>query len=316
MRDVDVINRRYENDFIHTYMYTGDSLHNASMIGNPESYADSSLSYLTKKLTAMHPLASTIPLLHTSLSPPLCLEMSVPRTIPTPIGAFSSYQCDRHTEASLNPLVQFSIEDQALIWASLGAGFPTIPLRLSEVCQDFTFNFASVFLEAIQGKLQGCLIGTTTIQHRTPGPVFMDSNLFTTACRGFNATGPIASLSVQVQWLRAMLRRNKITRLGLLEVAIFIFPAPQSMADDEPFYSTMNEALGMADTCSYRCGIMLSSLYQDTVAVSRWICVATRAIQLKPRQPPRFRPLHQDIISPSLECLDIGQDVLSNSMRS
>jgi hypothetical protein len=43
MRDVDAINRQYDNTLICAYMSKGVTLHNASMLGHPESYAFPSL---------------------------------------------------------------------------------------------------------------------------------------------------------------------------------------------------------------------------------------------------------------------------------
>jgi hypothetical protein len=63
MGDVDAINHQYDNTLIRAYMSKGATLHNASMLIHPESYAFPSLRYLTKKLSAEPPpsIASSPP---------------------------------------------------------------------------------------------------------------------------------------------------------------------------------------------------------------------------------------------------------------
>jgi hypothetical protein len=135
MRDVDTINFQYDNTLIRAYMLKGATLHNASMLSQPESYAFPSLRYLTKKLSAEPPPSIAVSPPPAGLHATACLTISTPQTQLVPLGVDKSYKPAVHCEAALNQLVQFSIQQQSIAWVSLNVGFPTMPLRLSEVCR-------------------------------------------------------------------------------------------------------------------------------------------------------------------------------------
>jgi hypothetical protein len=174
MRDVDAINRQYDNTLIRAYMSKGATLHNTSMLSHPESYAVPSLRYLTKKLAAEAPPTTAVLPPATGLHVTSCLTISTPQTQSALLGVEKSYKPVVHCEAALNHLVQLSIQQQSIAWVSLNAGFPTIPLRLSEVCRDFQFHLAGEYPAADQKRLSTCFTGTTVVQHNVTGSIFLN----------------------------------------------------------------------------------------------------------------------------------------------
>jgi hypothetical protein len=169
MSDVDAINRQYDNTLIRDYMSKGATLHNASMLSHPESYAVPSLRYLTKKLAAESPPTTAVLPPAAGLHVTSCLTISTPQTQSAPLGVDKSYKPVVHCEAALNHMVQLSIQHQSIAWVSLNAGFPTIPLRLSELCRDFQFHLAGKYPAADQKRLSTCFTGTTVVQHNVTG---------------------------------------------------------------------------------------------------------------------------------------------------
>jgi hypothetical protein len=157
-----------------------------------------------------------------------------------------------HCEAALNQLVQFSIQQQSIAWVSLNAGFPTIRLRLSKVCRDFQFHLAGEYPAAYQKLLSTCFTGTTVVQHNVTGYIFLESDVFPSACRGMDATGPAAPLHKRAEWLRIMILSITHPRMQQLEVLILIIPVPRVLTNDDVFSAAMDEALYTATTWSYR----------------------------------------------------------------
>jgi hypothetical protein len=114
------------------------------MTQHPESCAIPSLKFLSKKLAAEPPGADEIVLPQSTIAAFAMLAVSVPQVIPVASKTPKPFQPATTTEASLNTLVQYSIQSQSIMWVCLDAGFPTIPLHLSEVCRDFSFNIAAI----------------------------------------------------------------------------------------------------------------------------------------------------------------------------
>jgi hypothetical protein len=169
-----------------------------------------------------------------------------------PLGVDKSYKPAVHCEAALNQLVQFSIQHKSLAWVSLNTGFPSTPLRLSEVCRDFQGHLASKNPAADQKRLSTCFAGTNVVHHNVTGSAFLESDMFPSACRGMDATGPEAPLHEQEEWLRTMLRSITHPRMQKLEVVILIIPVPRVLTNDDVFSSAMYEAFHTAPTWSYR----------------------------------------------------------------
>jgi hypothetical protein len=114
------------------------------MIEHPESYAIPSLKFLSKKLAAEPPGADEIVLPQSTINLFTMSTVSVPQVIPVASKTPNPFQPTTQMEASLNTLVQYSIQGQYIMWVCLDAGFPTIPLHLSEVCRDFSFDITAV----------------------------------------------------------------------------------------------------------------------------------------------------------------------------
>jgi hypothetical protein len=131
-----------------------------------------------------------------------------------------------------------------------------------------------------------------------------DSTLYPTACKGIDAMGPTAALSVQEGCLRAMLRIIVSPKMIMLECIILVVPLLSDKARDEEFTSAMQEVLGSAVQWSYRC------------AAARWICIVPRARNLQPWKAPRLRQTHLETNATVEECLDLSLDVLENGMCS
>jgi hypothetical protein len=151
-----------------------------------------------------------------------------------------SYKPVVHCEAALNQLVQFSIQQQSIAWFSLNAGFPTIPLRLSEVCRDLQVHLASEYQAADQKRLSTCFAGTTVVHHNVTGSIFLQSDMFPSACQGMDATGPASPLHE--------LRSITHPRMQLLEVVILIMPVPRVLTNDNFSSAAMDEALHTVTT--------------------------------------------------------------------
>jgi hypothetical protein len=195
-------------------------------------------------------------------------------------------------------------------------GPPTIPFRLSEVCRDFQVHLASEYPAADQKRISTCFAGKNVVQHNVTGSYFLESDMFPSACRGMDATGPAAPLHEQAEWLRTMLQSITRPRTQQLEVVKFIIPVPRVLTNDDVFSAAMDEAFHTATTWYYRCGIMLSLLCQDVVAAPRWMCVATLSKFLQQRIAPTFQSPTRDIVSPCINCLYISQDIVGSSLCS
>jgi hypothetical protein len=86
------------------------------------------------------------------------------------------------TETSVNKIVMHSIEGDTIVWASLDAGFPTVPWQLSQVCNKFSFHLASPLPPAKFNMLQRAFAGISIAQHLTTGTAFLESDKYPVTC--------------------------------------------------------------------------------------------------------------------------------------
>jgi hypothetical protein len=125
MRDVNAINRRYGPGLIKTYTTKEAALHNDSRRRHPNSYAIPNLRYANCHLAADPPHISYINAGDPVAARTLIMTLCSPRTILRNENC-KPFEPTCVTETYVNKLVMHSIEGDAIIWASLDAGFPTV----------------------------------------------------------------------------------------------------------------------------------------------------------------------------------------------
>jgi hypothetical protein len=134
----------------------------------------------------------------------LCLPRTILRT-----ERCKPFQPTCVTETSVNKLVIHSIEGETIVWASLDAGFPTVPWQLSQVCNKFSFHLASPLPPAKFNMLQRAFTNISIVQHLTTGTAFLESDTYPVTCQGFDAAVPIAGTIIQQAWLQKVLKHTE-----------------------------------------------------------------------------------------------------------
>jgi hypothetical protein len=204
-----------------------------------------------------------------------------------------------------------SIEGGTIIWASLDAGFPTVPWQLSQVCNKFSFHLVSPLPAAKFNMLQRAFAGISIAQHLTMGTDFLDLGKYPIACQGFDAAGPITGTDFQQDWLQRVLEHTESARGANITCMILSIPWPS--AGSNIFDACTIRPAWSNTAWAYKSGIVSSALCQDIVAATRWVCVATRARGSQQQQVPLLKthlPMQQNCYS----CMDARHDLAENGI--
>jgi hypothetical protein len=312
MWDVDAINRRYDTGLIKTYMMKEAALHNESLRCHPHLYAVPNVRYVNRRLSAGPPPPSASNLIDPGTTRTLMMTICSPRTR-LRTDHCRPFRPTCVTEISVNTLVMHSIERDTIVWASLDAGFPTVPWKLSQVCNKFSFHLVSPLPRAKPNQLQSTFAGSSVTQHLTSGTAFLESDEYPVACQGFDATGPIADTTIQTAWLRKVLEHTESAQGTNVNCMILIIPLTSVLVGSAPFDECMIRPIGINISWAYKAGILSSTLCQDIVATTRWVCVATRAKGSQQQQVPL-------LTAPSSKqrncysCMDSRHDLAENGI--